>query len=78
MFHPPSIQTFTRNAEMVLQYINASRGEPGPMVTTTIDLGISLLRGGNTVVQKRMLQALKDKKDVGFFTSMSGFMQQCR
>ncbi|GFO35387.1 ryanodine receptor [Plakobranchus ocellatus] len=64
-------------AEMVLQYISASRGEPGPMVTKTIDLGISLLRGGNTVVQKRMLQALKDKKDVGFFTSMSGFMQQC-
>ncbi|GFR86965.1 ryanodine receptor 44F, partial [Elysia marginata] len=27
--------------------------------------------------EMRMLQALKDKKDVGFFTSMSGFMQQC-
>ncbi|BFZ07812.1 hypothetical protein BsWGS_10847 [Bradybaena similaris] len=64
-------------AEMVLQYISASRGEPGPMVTKTIELGISLLRGGNQAVQKRMLQSLKDKKDVGFFTSLSGLMQQC-
>ncbi|KAK0046902.1 ryanodine receptor 44F, partial [Biomphalaria pfeifferi] len=64
-------------AEMVLQYISASRGEPGEMVTKTIELGISLLRGGNTAVQKRLLQSLKDKKDVGFFTSLSGLMQQC-
>lgn len=27
-------------------------GEPGEMVTETINLGISLLRGGNTDVQK--------------------------
>ncbi|XP_025103910.1 ryanodine receptor-like isoform X4 [Pomacea canaliculata] len=64
-------------AEMVLLYISASRGEPGEMVTETINLGISLLRGGNTDVQKKMLQHLKDKKDVGFFTSVSGLMQQC-
>lgn len=27
---------------------------------------------------QKMLQHLKDKKDVGFFTSVSGLMQQCR
>lgn len=64
-------------AEMVLLYISASRGEPGDMVTKTIDLGISLLRGGNNDVQKKMLQHLKDKKEVGFFASVSGLMQQC-
>ncbi|XP_041353187.1 ryanodine receptor-like isoform X2 [Gigantopelta aegis] len=64
-------------AEMVLLYMGASRGEHGPMVMNTIDLGISLLRGGNVDVQKKMLQHLKDKKDVGFFTSVSGLMQQC-
>ncbi|XP_052768471.1 ryanodine receptor 2-like isoform X9 [Mya arenaria] len=64
-------------AEMVLLYISASRGCVGPMVTETIETGISLLRGGNTDVQKRMLKHLKDKKDVGFFTSLTGLMQQC-
>ncbi|XP_070180339.1 ryanodine receptor-like isoform X4 [Littorina saxatilis] len=64
-------------AEMVLLYISASRGDPGDLVTKTIDLGISLLRGGNIAVQKKMLQHLKEKKDVGFFASVSGLMQQC-
>ncbi|KAJ8309071.1 hypothetical protein KUTeg_013945 [Tegillarca granosa] len=64
-------------AEMVLLYISASRGVVSPMVTDTIELGISLLRGGNTEVQKSMLKHLKDKKDVGFFTSAAGFMQKC-
>ncbi|XP_048259812.1 ryanodine receptor-like isoform X9 [Haliotis rufescens] len=64
-------------AEMVLLYMGASRGELGPMVTNTIELGISLLRGGNVDVQKKMLQHLKDKKDVSFFTSVAGLMQQC-
>ena len=27
---------------------------------------------------QKMLQHLKDKKDVGFFTSVAGLMQQCR
>ena len=30
----------------------SSSGDPGDLVTKTIDLGISLLRGGNTDVQK--------------------------
>ncbi|XP_071161899.1 ryanodine receptor-like [Mytilus edulis] len=64
-------------AEMVLLYISACRGVQSAMVTDTIELGISLLRGGNTEVQKKMLNHLKDKKDVGFFTSLSGLMQSC-
>ncbi|KAL3874970.1 hypothetical protein ACJMK2_037916, partial [Sinanodonta woodiana] len=64
-------------AEMVLLYISASRGCASPMVTDTIELGISLLRGGNSDVQKKMLHHLKDKKDVGFFSSVAGLMQQC-
>ncbi|XP_053408017.1 ryanodine receptor-like isoform X6 [Mercenaria mercenaria] len=64
-------------AEMVLLYISASRGCVGPMISDTIETGISLLRGGNIDVQKRMLKHLKDKKDVGFFTSVAGLMQQC-
>ncbi|KAL4238125.1 Ryanodine receptor 2 [Mactra antiquata] len=64
-------------AEMVLLYISASRGCVGPMISDTIEAGISLLRGGNIDVQKRMLKHLKDKKDVGFFASVAGLMQQC-
>jgi ryanodine receptor 2 len=64
-------------AEMVLMYISASGGQWSDMVIATIDLGISILMGGNTDVQKRMLQHLKEKKDVGFFTSLAGLMQQC-
>ncbi|XP_048731868.2 ryanodine receptor-like isoform X6 [Ostrea edulis] len=64
-------------AEMVLLYISASRGVNSPMVGDTIELGISLLRGGNVEVQKNMLKHLKEKKDVGFFSSVSGLMQQC-
>lgn len=48
------------------------------MVMSTIELGISILRGGNTDVQKRMLNQLREKKDVGFFTSLAVLMQQCR
>jgi hypothetical protein len=29
-------------------------------------------------LSQKMLQHLKEKKDVGFFTSVSGLMQQCR
>jgi len=64
-------------AEMVLMYISASKGQWSDMVIATLDLGISILRGGNTDVQSKMLQHLKEKKDVGFFTSVSGLMQQC-
>lgn len=64
-------------AEMILLYISATKGGYSPIVDHTIELGISLLRGGNVDVQNRMLKHLKDKKDVGFFTSVAGLMQQC-
>ncbi|MEE6491805.1 hypothetical protein FKM82_016384 [Ascaphus truei] len=64
-------------AEMVLQMISASKGEMSPMVVETLKLGISILNGGNTVVQQKMLDYLKEKKDAGFFQSLSGLMQSC-
>ncbi|XP_028285731.1 ryanodine receptor 2 [Parambassis ranga] len=64
-------------AEMVLQTISASKGEMGPMVASTLKLGIAILNGGNSVVQQKMLDYLKDKKDVGFFQSLAGLMQSC-
>ncbi|XP_047678303.1 ryanodine receptor 1-like isoform X6 [Tachysurus fulvidraco] len=64
-------------AEMVLQMISACKGEPGSMVSSTLKLGISILNGGNSDVQQRMLDYLKDKKDVGFFLSLQALMQTC-
>ncbi|XP_026770929.3 ryanodine receptor 2 isoform X6 [Pangasianodon hypophthalmus] len=64
-------------AEMVLQTISASKGEMGPMVASTLKLGIAILNGGNSTVQQKMLDYLKDKKDVGFFQSLAGLMQSC-
>ncbi|KAM6461143.1 ryanodine receptor 3 [Liasis olivaceus] len=64
-------------AEMVLQMISASKGEMGPMVVETLKLGIAVLNGGNSVVQQKMLDYLKEKKDAGFFQSISGLMQSC-
>uniref|UniRef100_A0A493TZ45 Ryanodine receptor 2 n=1 Tax=Anas platyrhynchos platyrhynchos TaxID=8840 RepID=A0A493TZ45_ANAPP len=64
-------------AEMVLQTISASKGEMGPMVAATLKLGIAILNGGNSTVQQKMLDYLKDKKDVGFFQSLAGLMQSC-
>uniref|UniRef100_A0A672KZ94 Ryanodine receptor 3 n=1 Tax=Sinocyclocheilus grahami TaxID=75366 RepID=A0A672KZ94_SINGR len=64
-------------AEMVLQMISASKGRLGPMVTFTLKLGISILNGGNITVQQKMLDYLKEKRDVGFFKSLSGLMQSC-
>uniref|UniRef100_A0A3Q2Z7H8 Ryanodine receptor 1 n=1 Tax=Hippocampus comes TaxID=109280 RepID=A0A3Q2Z7H8_HIPCM len=63
-------------AEMVLQMISACK-EPGSMVSSTLKLGISILNGGNCDVQQRMLDYLKDKKDVGFFLSVQSLMQTC-
>uniref|UniRef100_A0A8C3RI39 Ryanodine receptor 3 n=1 Tax=Cyanoderma ruficeps TaxID=181631 RepID=A0A8C3RI39_9PASS len=65
-------------AEMVLQMISASQGHTGPMVVETLKLGIAILNGGNTIVQQKMLDYLKEKKDAGFFQSLSGLMQSCR
>uniref|UniRef100_W5N4D0 Ryanodine receptor 3 n=1 Tax=Lepisosteus oculatus TaxID=7918 RepID=W5N4D0_LEPOC len=64
-------------AEMVLQMISASKGQLGPMVTYTLKLGIAILNGGNVVVQQKMLDYLKEKRDAGFFKSLSGLMQSC-
>ncbi|XP_038623542.1 ryanodine receptor 1 isoform X2 [Tachyglossus aculeatus] len=64
-------------AEMVLQMISACKGEPGAMVSSTLKLGISILNGGNADVQKKMLDYLKDKKEVGFFQSLQALMQTC-
>ncbi|KAK7883047.1 hypothetical protein WMY93_029221 [Mugilogobius chulae] len=64
-------------AEMVLQMISACKGEPGVMVSSTLKMGISILNGGNSDVQQRMLDYLKDKKDVGFFLSIQALMQTC-
>ncbi|XP_030196348.1 ryanodine receptor 2 isoform X3 [Gadus morhua] len=64
-------------AEMVLQTISASKGEMGPMVASTLKLGIAVLNGGNSTVQQKMLDYLRDKKDVGFFQGLAGLMQSC-
>uniref|UniRef100_A0AAN0LPN8 Ryanodine receptor n=1 Tax=Polyphagotarsonemus latus TaxID=1204166 RepID=A0AAN0LPN8_9ACAR len=64
-------------AEMILLYISACKGQQNDMVFRTLRLGISILRGGNTEVQHKMICHLKDKKDVGFFTSIAGMMNSC-
>lgn len=64
-------------AEMVLLHISASKGIPSDMVMTTLELGIAILRGGNIDIQMGMLNHLKEKKDVGFFTSIAGLMNSC-
>ncbi|NXK60112.1 RYR2 protein, partial [Sylvietta virens] len=61
-------------AEMVLQTISASKGK---VLVSTLKLGIAILNGGNSTVQQKMLDYLKDKKDVGFFQSLAGLMQSC-
>ncbi len=37
--------------EMVLQFISACKGAQSDMVTNTLELGISILRGGNLDIQ---------------------------
>ncbi|XP_034937910.1 ryanodine receptor isoform X2 [Chelonus insularis] len=64
-------------AEMVLLHISACKGVPSEMVMKTLQLGISILRGGNIEIQRGMLNHLKEKKDVGFFTSIAGLMNSC-
>ena len=62
---------------MILLYISACKGQQNDMVFRTLRLGISILRGGNTEVQKKMISHLRDKKDAGFFTSIAGLMNSC-
>uniref|UniRef100_A0A914H250 Ryanodine receptor n=1 Tax=Globodera rostochiensis TaxID=31243 RepID=A0A914H250_GLORO len=64
-------------AIMVLMYLSAANGEPSKMVAQTLQLGIHLLSGGNKNIQKTMLNYLQLKKDVRFFTSLSGLMNKC-
>ncbi|XP_077095388.1 ryanodine receptor 2 isoform X2 [Siphateles boraxobius] len=64
-------------AEMVLQNLSTSRGDMGPMVAATLKLGIAILNGGNTSVQQKMLDYLRQKRDVGFFQSLAGLMRSC-
>ncbi|KAF7669099.1 hypothetical protein LDENG_00247690 [Lucifuga dentata] len=64
-------------SEMVLQTISASKGALGSMLAPTLKLGIAVLNGGNTSVQKKMLDYLREKRDVGFFQSMAGLLQSC-
>ncbi|XP_035704010.1 ryanodine receptor isoform X5 [Folsomia candida] len=64
-------------AEMVLLHISACKGVQSDMVMKTLELGISILRGGNVDVQMQMLNHLKEKKEVGFFTSIAGLMNSC-
>ncbi|KAG8184852.1 hypothetical protein JTE90_012099 [Oedothorax gibbosus] len=64
-------------AEMTLLYISACKGVQSPMTMNTLKLGISILKGGNVEIQKSMLKHLKEKKDVGFFTSVAALMNSC-
>lgn len=63
--------------EMVLTQITACKGVAGDMIESTLNLGIAILRGGNIDAQTNMLIFLKDKKDSGFFTSLSALMNSC-
>ncbi|XP_061915089.1 ryanodine receptor 2-like isoform X1 [Entelurus aequoreus] len=64
-------------SEMVLQSISASKGSLGSMIAPTLQLGIALLNGGNAAVQQKMLDYLRQRRDVGFFQSMAGLVQAC-
>ena len=61
-------------AEMVLNNITAAKGVASDMVDKTLCLGISILEGGNLDIQTMMLDNLKDKKESGFFISVSGLL----
>lgn len=84
---------------LLLTVILSLPGRLGAMVTVTLKLGISILNGGNILVQQvhlrlcgrhsvglfltafalqKMLDYLKEKRDVGFFKSLSGLMMSCR
>ena len=64
-------------ADLVLSQISSCKGINGPMMELSLRLGISLLRGGNLDIQGNMATILKDKKDVGFFSSISALMNGC-
>ena len=65
-------------AEMVLNVLSASSGEISDTTRQTLVLGNALLTGGNQMVQKAMLEHLKQRKDEKFFKSLAELMNQCR
>nr|XP_057915111.1 ryanodine receptor 2 isoform X2 [Doryrhamphus excisus] len=64
-------------SEMVLQSISASKGTMGSMIAPTLKMGIAVLNGGNAAVQQKMLDYLRQRREVGFFQSMAALMQSC-
>ncbi|XP_075257500.1 ryanodine receptor 2-like isoform X3 [Convolutriloba macropyga] len=64
-------------AEMILLSITKCTGVQSEVAEVTLQLGISVLTGGNEDVQTTMLNHLMEKKDVSFFNSVAGFMQSC-
>uniref|UniRef100_A0A0N5AR96 Ryanodine receptor n=1 Tax=Syphacia muris TaxID=451379 RepID=A0A0N5AR96_9BILA len=64
-------------AIMCLMYLSACNGDPSEMVAETLQLGIHLLSGGNSDIQKMLIDYLQVKKDVRFFTSVAGLMNKC-
>ncbi|KAI6242082.1 Ryanodine receptor 1 [Aphelenchoides fujianensis] len=64
-------------AVLVVMYLGASNGEPSDMVAQSLQLGIHLLSGGNKDIQKMLIDYLQLKKDVRFFTSLTGLMNKC-
>ncbi|XP_065312718.1 ryanodine receptor-like isoform X2 [Gordionus sp. m RMFG-2023] len=63
-------------SEMILLYIGASKCSSEIIMKRTLELGISILKGGNTDIQRRMLKYLQEKKDVDFFTSTSSLISR--
>lgn len=52
-------------AEMVLLHISASKGLPSEMVMKTLQLGISILRGGNIDIQMVRCSFIEIKTSLG-------------
>uniref|UniRef100_A0A803TM66 Ryanodine receptor 2 n=1 Tax=Anolis carolinensis TaxID=28377 RepID=A0A803TM66_ANOCA len=74
---PPEEDECIKRVDPLHQLILLFSRTMGPMVAATLKLGIAILNGGNSTVQQKMLDYLKDKKDVGFFQSLAGLMQSC-
>ena len=66
-------------AMMVIVVLARAQGDRGKLVQETLQLGISLLQGGNYSVQKNILEFLQGNcKEAGdFFTSMSKLIAGC-
>ena len=66
-------------ARMVIFVLAGAQGKRGDLVQETLQLGISLLKGGNYGVQKNILEFLQTSCKVGadFFTSMAKLITGC-